>query len=197
MGSSTSYNILQVEYKEKHMLKHGILGLLNYGEMTGYEIMRVFRDSLQFLWSANTSQIYRELLNLEKSGFVTSKTIEQSSKPNKNVFSITKEGRIELRKWLGDENYGNQNNGLLMKIFFAGAVDKEENILKFQHIQLWCKEFIDNLSKADNSVQLYKGATNTTPNEVPYWNMTINFGKKYAEMLNDWCQECLDELEKK
>ncbi len=28
------------------MLKHGILGLLNYGDMTGYEIMTVFRDSL-------------------------------------------------------------------------------------------------------------------------------------------------------
>lgn len=30
------------------MLKHGILGLLNYHDMTGYEIMEVFRDSLQF-----------------------------------------------------------------------------------------------------------------------------------------------------
>ena len=28
------------------MLKHGILGLLNYGSMTGYEINRTFRDSL-------------------------------------------------------------------------------------------------------------------------------------------------------
>ena len=28
------------------MLKHGILGLLNYKEMTGYEIMEIFRDSL-------------------------------------------------------------------------------------------------------------------------------------------------------
>ena len=39
------------------MLKHGILGLLNYGEMTGYEIMMAFRDSLQFFWMANTSRI--------------------------------------------------------------------------------------------------------------------------------------------
>lgn len=30
------------------MLKHGILGLLNYHDMTGYEIMEVFRDSLRF-----------------------------------------------------------------------------------------------------------------------------------------------------
>ncbi len=43
------------------ILKHGILGLLNYHPMTGYEIMLVFRDSLRFFWSAQTSQIYREL----------------------------------------------------------------------------------------------------------------------------------------
>lgn len=30
------------------MLKYGILGLLNYQDMTGYEVMEVFRDSLRF-----------------------------------------------------------------------------------------------------------------------------------------------------
>ena len=48
------------------MLKHGILGLLNYGDKTGYEIMTVFRDSLNHFWTAQTSQIYRELQTMEK-----------------------------------------------------------------------------------------------------------------------------------
>lgn len=47
------------------MLKHGILGLLNYQDMTGYEINTVFRDSLCYFWNAQTSQIYRELQTLE------------------------------------------------------------------------------------------------------------------------------------
>ena len=40
-------------------LKQGLLGLLNYGEMTGYELAKVFNDSLSFFWQAQTSQIYR------------------------------------------------------------------------------------------------------------------------------------------
>ena len=40
------------------MLKHGILGLLNYGSMTGYEINKIFKDSLNYFWDAQTSQIY-------------------------------------------------------------------------------------------------------------------------------------------
>ena len=34
------------------MLKHGILGLLNYHEMTGYEIKEVFAGSLNYFWTA-------------------------------------------------------------------------------------------------------------------------------------------------
>ena len=52
------------------MLKHGILGLLNYKEMTGYEIMETFRDSLNYFWDAKTSQIYRELQGLEQKEWV-------------------------------------------------------------------------------------------------------------------------------
>ena len=48
------------------MLKHGILGLLNYHYLTGYEIIETFRDSLRFFWSAQISRIYRELQTLEK-----------------------------------------------------------------------------------------------------------------------------------
>ncbi len=46
-------------------LKQGLLGLLNYGEMTGYELAKAFNDSLSFFWQAQTSQIYRELNQLE------------------------------------------------------------------------------------------------------------------------------------
>ena len=85
------------------MLKHGILGLLNYGDMTGYEIREVFNKSLNFFWQAQSSQIYRELRTLEKNGWITITTVEQSEKPNKNVCSITESGRTELLSWLSSD----------------------------------------------------------------------------------------------
>ena len=86
------------------MLKHGILGLLNYADMTGYEIREIFNKSLNFFWQAQSSQIYRELRTLEKNGWITITTVEQSEKPNKNVCSITKDGRAELLHWLSSES---------------------------------------------------------------------------------------------
>lgn len=85
------------------MLKHGILGLLNYGDMTGYEIREIFNKSLNFFWQAQSSQIYRELRTLEKNGWITITTVEQSEKPNKNVCSITEDGRAELLSWLSTQ----------------------------------------------------------------------------------------------
>ena len=88
------------------MLKHGS-GLLNYGDMSGYEIREVFKDSLNYFWTAQTSQIYRELGVLEKNGWIVKQTIEQDGKPNKNICSITDDGRQELQHWLDiEDRYG-------------------------------------------------------------------------------------------
>ena len=77
-------------------LKHAILGLLNYADMTGYDIDRYFKSSIAFFWYAQTSQIYKELNTLMKHHWVDSEIVYQSDKPNKKVFHITEEGKVEL-----------------------------------------------------------------------------------------------------
>ena len=71
-------------------LKHAILGLLNYAEMTGYDIDRYFKSSIAFFWHAQTSQIYKELNTCTKHNWVDSEIVYQSDKPNKKVFHIGK-----------------------------------------------------------------------------------------------------------
>lgn len=125
------------------MLKHGILGLLNYGNITGYDIMRVFKDSLSFFWTAQTSQIYRELQTLKKNGWVTDENVFQEGKPNKKVFSITESGKKELNRWLLDDNTGFETKSpLLMKTFFRGERSIDENIAFFKNVQKECAEII-------------------------------------------------------
>ena len=177
------------------MLKHGILGLLNYGDMTGYEIMTAFRDSLQFFWSANTSQIYRELQSLKQNGYVTDSKVSQQGKPDKNIFSITESGKAELKEWLKVEEYGKQNMGMLMKVFFAGELDAEENIARFDHIAGACTQFLAGLDKAETMSDQYKQVLKETDDKAIYWKMTISFGRKYMQMMKEWSEECKKELE--
>lgn len=177
------------------MLKHGILGLLNYGDMTGYEIMTAFRDSLQFFWTANTSQIYRELQTLNDKGFVQGQKVKQDSKPDKTIFSITDAGKSELQDWLREENYGKRNMGLLMKVFFSGEISRGENIERFRHIQQFCKEYTEGLKRGNQAAENYGNVVGDREKTL-YWNMTMKFGEKYIRMVNEWCEECIEELER-
>ncbi len=65
------------------MLKHGILGLINNSDKTGYEIMTVSRDSLNPFQAAQTSQIYRELQTMEKNGWISQTHVMQTGKQDK------------------------------------------------------------------------------------------------------------------
>ncbi|MGN0203453.1 MAG: PadR family transcriptional regulator [Coprococcus sp.] len=177
------------------MLKHGILGLLNYSDMTGYEIMEVFRDSLKYFWSAQTSQIYRELQTLKKQGWVTDVLIPQEARPDKKVFSITDSGKQELHRWLSEDDTGfDTKSPLLMKTFFRGELPPDENIEFFRRIHAYSDAFLSQLEKPEIKVSTYA-------QEIPdakkalYWRMTIEYGVMYMNMLKDWTGRCIKQLE--
>ncbi len=176
------------------MLKHGILGLLNYHPMTGYEIMLVFRDSLQFFWSAQTSQIYRELQTLEAKGWVRKTLVPQQSKPDKNIYTITAEGRDELLRWLSDGELGlNSRSGILMKVFFLGERSREENIHYFEGLKEYCNLFLRSLDAAQEHIGQYRDLIDERGRSA-YWEMTIDFGRRNMRMYMEWAQCCIDRL---
>jgi len=176
------------------MLKHGILGLLNYGTMTGYEIMTVFRDSLHFFWSAQTSQIYRELQGLEEQGWVDKTPVAQQGKPDKKLYAITPAGREELRRWLaGSPPVLDFRSPLLMRVFFLGEQSREDNIRYFTQLQAFCREFLQSMDTAQAHVGEYRAVLDD-PGKAAYWEMTVDYGRRNMEMCLEWIQSCLDRL---
>ncbi len=176
------------------MLKHGILGLLNYHPMTGYEIMLVFRDSLRFFWSAQTSQIYRELQALETKGWVDKTPVPQQSKPDKNIYTITPKGRNELLRWLSDgEPELDSRSHILMKVFFLGERSREDNIRYFEGLKEYCGIFLQGLEGAQENIRTYQAMIDD-PDRSVYWEMTVDYGRRNMRMYMDWAQSCIDRL---
>ena len=177
------------------MLKHGILGLLNYGDMTGYEIMLVFRDSLSHFRTAQTSQIYRELRDLERSGWVTSSHAEQQGRPDKNIFAITESGKTELLKWLSDEKISEPPRSLLlMKTFFLGERGIDENISFFRRVSEDASIFPKGAEQTSDDVMHY-GKKIGDPYKALYRRFTVDFGLMYRRLLREWSEKCIAELE--
>lgn len=176
------------------MLKHGILGLLNYHEMTGYEIMVAFRDSLRFFWSAQTSQIYRELQTLETRGWAGKTPVAQQGKPDKNIYAITAEGREELLKWLGQaEVQGEYRNRILMKVFFFGERSREENIRYFEALRDYYAMLLQSLETVPETIRDYSQFLGGGDKTL-YWEMTVDYGRRNMKMHMDWAQSCIDTL---
>ena len=191
--------ILLVEYIAKGdsfiMLKHGILGLLNYGDMSGYEIREVFKDSLNYFWSAQTSQIYREIGALEKNGWIKRQTVRQDRKPDKNICSITEEGKRELLRWLSEpDTYMDMRSPILMKTFFMGELPISNSLNFFEELNREYRDLLNNLQAADQSIASYQEVV-PDKRKALFWLMTADFGKRYMQMYVDWSESCIHLLE--
>ncbi|MDH6427212.1 hypothetical protein BSK62_10360 [Paenibacillus odorifer] len=77
-------------------LSYGLLALLSANSLSGYELTQ----NIKPLWRAGHSQIYPLLMSMEQQGYITFKLIEQTDKPDKKEYSITKAGLEQLRQWV-------------------------------------------------------------------------------------------------
>ena len=175
------------------MLKHGILGLINYHEATGYEVMEMFRDSLNYFWRAHTSQIYRELQSLEKNKWVDGETIEQTGKPDKKVYHITEEGKEELKQWLRDMSLKPANSALLCKTFFLGELPPEETLPFFENFKACCEQSIETLGRVPEVITNYENMLDAKEKGL-YWRFTVDYGLRNAKANKEWCEYCIGEI---
>lgn len=180
-------------------LKHGLLGLLNYGSMTGYELDKAFKASLSFFWQAKTSQIYRELDAMEGNGWLSSQRVIQSEKPNKRVYTITEDGKEELFKWLSlpetdISNAMSVKSAFLMRVFFAGEMSKEKSLEMLRTYREKCLESSKELGAAYGAISEYKGTVDDTKSK--YWEMSVLYGESFFGAGLNWADKAIAILEK-
>lgn len=115
-------------------LKYAILGLLDTGEMSGYDIMNEFKEKeIGHFWSAQHSHIYPELRKLTIEGLIEYKITIQGEKLKKKIYSITNEGKKELHEWLSTltSELILIKDEFMLKAYFIASIPKEEARLQF------------------------------------------------------------------
>jgi PadR family transcriptional regulator, regulatory protein AphA len=84
-------------------IDYAILGLLSWRPLTGYDIKKMFEDSVALYWSGNNNQIYRTLVGLHKDELVSMDVEHPESGPARKVYRITRNGTEKLREWVLSE----------------------------------------------------------------------------------------------
>lgn len=175
-------------------LQHGLLGILNYRDMTGYELGKAFDASLSFFWQAQSSQIYRELNKMEEKEWLTSHIEFQTDKPNKRIYSITDKGKKELENWLqSDIPKETTRSEMLMRLFFFAQNSVADNIEILKKIEETYKNQCEAMTNVNDNIADYSSFANSE-DDVLYWDMTADFGRAYSKMCLDWARRCIERL---
>lgn len=84
------------------MIKLLLLALLAARPRHGYELRAAFEELFGGTWPLNPGQVYMTLSKLDDDGLVTSEVVEQDLLPDRRVYSITEDGRTELKIWTSE-----------------------------------------------------------------------------------------------
>ena len=77
-------------------LRYALLGFLNLGPMTGYDLKKQLDRSTQNFWHAGLNQIYPTLKKMDDEGWITSSLEPQDGRPDRVVYQLSETGRQEL-----------------------------------------------------------------------------------------------------
>jgi len=98
-----------------------ILGFLDAGPRSGYEIKQAVDRSTRFFWAASYGQIYPELKRLRDGGLVESERDDAGAR-KRAIHRITREGRRALRDWLAEPAAVTElRDEKLLKLFFSDS----------------------------------------------------------------------------
>ena len=179
-------------------LPYVILGFLNIGPMTGYDLKKSIDNSTQFFWHAELSQIYPTLKQLETKGLAKAKVVPQKGKPDKKVYSITKTGRQALIAWLNEplDERNPIKSAVALRLFFLGILDKED-ILSQLRCQLEAQRArLKRVQQAEITIQ----ETAQTPGLVQQaliWDLVHQWGKLQMQTTIQWFEKAIQVVEEK
>jgi DNA-binding PadR family transcriptional regulator len=170
---------------------YAILGVLSLGPHSGYDVKKLVERSIAHFWSESFGQIYPVLQRLEREGLAARRSERQKGKPDRQVYSITPRGSAALADWLGQpirrETYRSE---LLLKLFLGGRLSPEDNIRHVQQFRAEQGQLL--LAYADIERRLrHEHARHP---DLPYWLMTLRYGRCRATALAGWADETLRAL---
>ena len=176
-------------------LEYAILGFLQYGPASGYDLKEIFELSVQHFWPADQSQIYRTLTRLGEQGWAEREIIAQADHPDRKVYHITADGRAALRAWLTTPlPMKGGRSAELIQVFFAGQLPDAEIRTIFQRAAAQCRAGLAELRSIPAHCPAVTPAT-ASPREVFCWMLTLECGVHMTEAHLAWLESVIARID--
>ena len=147
------------------------------GERSGYDLLKAVTGAIGHIWSPARSGLYAALPRLVRLGLAQSRSVAQSSRPDKQVHRISREGRAALNVWVETVEPGARDT-FFLKLFVGGLTTPEV-------LQRHVEQFI-----ADGEARLegYRAIERTNSNRGHDWyhGHLLRYGIERAEQELVW-----------
>ena len=81
-------------------LRYALLAIITVEPMTGYDLSKLFQQSVSHVWNAPDSQIYPELRRMEAEGLLAGNDVPWGPRGTKREYAVTAEGLASFRDWM-------------------------------------------------------------------------------------------------
>jgi PadR family transcriptional regulator AphA len=170
-----------------------VLGLLRWGEMSGYDLRKQIERSVGYFWAPAKTQIYTVLPRLVETGLATRRKVVQSDRPDKQLYRITKDGRRALGDWLdrGPLEPIPEKNPILLKLFFGVSADPDaliEQVAERREAAVRLRRELDEIEASISS---------RSADEDFFPALTRRWGYVYADAFEAWAVEVERAIERR
>ncbi|MEA5550953.1 PadR family transcriptional regulator [Anabaena cylindrica UHCC 0172] len=173
-------------------LSYAILSSLIEAPHSGYDLSKVFSESVGFFWHASQQQIYRELGKLETQDLIVSEIIPREGRLNKKIYSITELGKQHLVEWMRKPSEPDViREDILVKIFSGSLV--AINVL-IEDVERRRRIHLDKLSKYREIEQKHFSQLETLTHPEKLKHIVLKAGIHCESEWIDWCNEALEML---
>jgi PadR family transcriptional regulator, regulatory protein AphA len=172
--------------------KYAILGVLTFGNMSGYDIRNIISGSIAYFWSESFGQIYPTLRKLAADHLIKPVKSEASGDRERQLYAITDKGRRELRAWLTEMPHPQPpRSEMLFKLFFGREIPVPASR---EHINVVRERQLKQLEEFDRVEASLRKHRSSEPG-FPYWMLTLDYGREQAQGILRWCDRALHTLQ--
>lgn len=168
-----------------------VLGLLTFGEMSGYDVLKLAEASIGHFWAPAKSHVYAELKRLESAGLASARKVDQEGRPNKTLYKITSRGEEALRTWLLEPVAPIEppKSVFTLKLFFGRLIPHHVLVEQVEDMKKRCEAMLQELLATETKIK------NDDSLFYPY--LTLKAGLAHARAAVSWADEVLGLLRTK
>ena len=172
--------------------KFAILGALSLKPASGYDIKRFVASSIGHFWNESYGSIYPILKKLAREKLIQAQKGPQNGR-DRVVYAVTQPGEKALREWLSSPPRAEPfRSEILLKLFFARRAPVNVSVAQVQERQRVEERRLTTYAQIEDELT----RQHADHPELPYWLMTLSYGRHRSEAVVVWCNETVASLAK-